>query len=317
MKAILIYNITAGQIWNQFDPQEAKKYLNSCGWDVELAKTEKMEEGRFIASKAVKENFDAVIAAGGDGTINQIVQEIACTPVRLAIIPAGTTNVLARELGIPLNAKEAIEIIPKCELINFDLGKVDSYYFFLMAGIGFDARITKEVDPVVKRWTGLMAFVGAGIKSFFMHKGVKMKLIMVDKNNKKKVIRRLIYQLIISNTATYASGFILNKNSKFNDGLLEVTCVKDKGVGDVAKTLFSFFMGRHREWVELEHYTIKKIKIKSAKPVPLQIDGEPIGYTPASIEVVPNALKIYRPPNEEHKGQEELAGEEDLEIRNF
>lgn len=296
MRALLIYNVTAGQLWNQFDPEEAKKYLLSYGWEVELVKTEKMEEGRFIASKAVKENFDVVIAVGGDGTINQIVQEIACTPVKLAIIPVGTTNVLARELGIPLNAKEALENLPKFEAVDFDLGKVDSYYFFLMAGIGFDARVTKEVDPFVKRWTGLMAFIAAGVKSFFMHKGVKMKLIMFDKNNKKKVIRRLIYQLIISNTATYASGFILNENSKFDDGLLEVTCFKDKGLGDIIKGFLSFFVGKHREWAQLEQYTIKKIKIKSAKPVPLQIDGEPIGYTPASIEVIPKAFKVFKPP---------------------
>ena len=300
MRAILISNVASGQIWNQFDPHEAKKYLANHGWDVELAPTTSSAEGRSFARKAVREKYDAVIVAGGDGTINQVVQEIAHTSVKLAILPAGTTNVLAREIGIPLNAKEAVELLPKCEIMDFDLGKVDSYYFFLMAGIGFDSRIIKEVDPFVKRWTGMFAFVAAGIKSFFIHQGVRMKITMLDQNNKKKVIRRIVYQLIVSNTATYATGFIIDEDSRFDDGLLEVTILKDKGAGDVLKGMASFLVRKHKEWAEaeIEHYTVKKIKVKAAKPVPLQIDGDVIGYTPVYIEVMPKALKLFGPPKE-------------------
>lgn len=296
MRGILIYNQSSGQIWNWFNPESACEFLNKSGWDIKLERTLNPEDGTKVARIAVEENMDVVIGAGGDGTLNAIIQGLAGSNVKLGVLPVGTTNVLARELNIPLNSNKALELLLTSQPVDFDLGMINNHYFILMVGVGFDANIVHEVDPTLKQMTGIFAFITATTKTFFQHKPSRMKIIMIDKNNKKKTLRRLVYQISISNVATYGNNMIIASDAKYDDGLMEVNIFRGRRIIDTLFNLLAIAVFRKKEWSASEHYSVKSIEIKSFRKIPIQVDGEPITHTPAKIIVKPKFLQVLKPP---------------------
>lgn len=295
MRAMLIYNPTAGQIWNQFKPDTAKDYLAKHHWQVDICPTQRLGGGTELARKAVQEQYDVVIAAGGDGTINEVIQTLAHTPVKLGILPVGTTNVLARELQIPLNYQEALAYLPQSQTITMDLGRINKRYFLLMAGIGFDAQVVTEINPTMKNLAGITAVVTAGVKTLFNHQPFKVKLILTNTQGRHQTLRRTVMQIMISNTSIYATDFKIAEQARFDDGILELHIFKSKRFWDTFKSLAGFLFLRKKEWTDFEHYSIKQVSIKSKLPHPIQVDGDTIGHTPAYIDVIPKALQVLKP----------------------
>src|SRR5579884_2628940 len=121
-------------------------FLRKHGWHVELWYTEAPGDGQRLAQKAVEQGADVVIAAGGDGTINEIIQALVGSETALGILPTGTVNVWAREMGIPLNTAQAQKILLEGKTRRIDLGQVNGRYFLLMVGIGLDGEVTQAVE---------------------------------------------------------------------------------------------------------------------------------------------------------------------------
>lgn len=297
LRAHLIYNPSAGQRWHVFDPQLVINYLTKQGWQVEARPTEYAGHGSELARLAVRQQVDVVIAAGGDGTINEVVQGLAHSEVKLGILPVGTTNVLARELMISLNFQEALEYLPMAIPKRIDLGRVNQRYFFLMAGIGYDAEVVRDINPQLKQVAGKTAVVTSGIANLFQHKPFKLKLLFVDHRGKKRRLRRSIMQIFVSNASTYATDYKIAEQAKMDDGLLELHIFKSKRFQDTFHALISLALRRHKEWVAFEHFSIRSLRIYARKPVPVQIDGDLYGHTPVTIEVVPQALYLLQPKN--------------------
>jgi diacylglycerol kinase (ATP) len=295
IRANLIYNPASGQIWNPFKPEYVKEYLTNKGWDLTISKTESQGDGTRLAHLSVREKYDVVIAAGGDGTINEVVQGLAGSNTVLAILPVGTTNVLARELNIPLNFQDALTIIPDGEVINMDLGLINNRYFLLMVGIGFDAQLVNEVDSNLKKFTGMIAFAATSPVTMIKHKPAKMVITIWDKLGKKKKLKRNCYQVLISNVPTYATDLVVNASASFNDGLLDIDIFKSKKLHDFAWKMLSIALRKKSDSSITESYTFSKMTIKSSPPTPVQLDGDGAGYTPASIEVKHKFLRIIRP----------------------
>ncbi len=195
IRAMLIYNPTAGQFWSPFRAETVKSYLAKHEWQVELAPTQFAGHGIELARQAVAERFDVVIAAGGDGTLNEVSQALAYTPVKLGILPVGTTNVLAREFKIPLGFEEALEYLPIAETTTVDLGKVDNRYFLLMAGIGFDAEVVRDINPQLKHVTGKTAVVTSGVMNIFNHQPFQVKLSLIDAHGQSIQIQRTVWMM--------------------------------------------------------------------------------------------------------------------------
>jgi len=294
-KAKLIYNPTAGQIWNQFKPEFAKKFLENRGWNVDISATQEKGDATKQAKIAVDEEYDVVISAGGDGTINEIIQSIAGNNIILGILPVGTTNVLARELKIPLNYERALSILVSGKVVDCDLGMINNKYFSLMAGIGFDAQLVKDVDSFLKKISGIIAFAASTPMTIIKNKATKMKIVLWDQKRKRKVLKRKCHQIIISNIETYAIDYIISPSAKFDDGLLNVAIFRTKKLIDFILGLAYIVFNRKSEDKITEHYHISKMTIKTHEPVPIQIDGDHIGFTPANIEVKPNYLKVIKP----------------------
>lgn len=295
VRAYLIYNPKAGQIWSAFQPEIVCKYLSQHGWQVTPCPTDYAGHGSDLARQAVKDGQDIVIAAGGDGTINEVIQGLAQTNTKLGILPAGTTNVLARELKIPLTFQEALTSLPTATPFQVDLGKVNHRFFMLMAGIGYDAEVVRDINPQLKALTGKSAVVTSGVLNLFHHKPFKVKIRCIDAQGKKHVLRRSVMQIFVFNAATYATDFKIAAEAQMNDGVLELLIFKSRRFQDTFKSLLALLLRRHREWTDLEQLAIGSVHISSKKPAPLQIDGDTIGTTPINIVVVPHALTLLRP----------------------
>ncbi|MGV3525540.1 MAG: diacylglycerol/lipid kinase family protein [Candidatus Sericytochromatia bacterium] len=295
VRATLIYNPTAGQIWGAFKPEGVISYLAKHDWQVEATPTAYAGHGSELARQAVRDGYDVVLAAGGDGTLNEVVQGLAHSSVTLGVLPVGTTNVLARELQIPLNFQEALECLPLAEPFTLDLGRMNRRYFILMAGIGYDAEVMRDVNPHIKLFAGKMAVVTSSVLNLFNHQSFVVRLNFIDAAGKRHRLGRSVMQIFVSNAATYATDYKIAEQARLDDGLLELHIFKSRRFRDTLSSLLSLALRRHKEWIEFEHYRIRSLQIKARKAVPVQLDGDTVGKTPLLIEVVPQALRVLRP----------------------
>lgn len=294
-RARLIYNPNAGQNWNPFDPKEVQEYLSKYNWKVEISPTQEAGHGKELAAEAAKDKYDVVIAAGGDGTINEVIQGLANTDTAMGFLPVGTTNVLAREFKISLDHNAALEYLPVAKTDWVDLGQVNDRYFILMAGIGYDAEILQGVDPEFKKLTGGTAVFTSGVKNLFNHSPVNFKIQLVDEEGKTRKFKRQAMQIFISNASTYATDYKIAEDAKMDDGLLEVHIFKSKRFRDTFYSLVSLALRKHKQWVDFEHFSVREISVQSAKPTPIQVDGDLGGETPALIKISPKSLKLLTP----------------------
>ena len=162
--AVIIANPTSGNggfpLQNRhFD--ETLTFLRNQGWKAELWYTQSAGDGEQLARKAVKHQVNLVIAAGGDGTINEIIQGLAGSETALGVLPSGTVNVWARELGIPLDDTRARNILVHGQTRRIDLGCVNGRYFLLMVGIGFDGEVTQAVEGKPLKRLGVLGILPA------------------------------------------------------------------------------------------------------------------------------------------------------------
>jgi diacylglycerol kinase (ATP) len=289
--AVIIANPTAGSY-----PQhtrlleEAVARLRASGWRVELQLTRKAGDAGELAAAAVAAQTQVVIAAGGDGTINEIIQELAGSETALGVLPSGTVNVWARETAIPLDIAGACAVLLHGRTRIIDLGCVNSRYFMLMAGIGLDATVTHAVEKKSIKRLGVVGYLlvgtwlGLGFASF------RVRLRM-----NAQILRRQALQIVIGNTQLYGGAIKYTWRARCDDGLLDVCVVRKRGVlGRIVVALdFLLHRAQRRQWVSYSRCT--SVEVRTRKPVAIQVDGDPFGYTPATFTLVPGALQVIVP----------------------
>lgn len=289
--AIIIANPASGAFpphTHHFD--EALAILHNHGWRVDLWYTNARGEGEKLARKAVEQKANLVIAAGGDGTINEIIQGLAGSETALGILPSGTVNVWARELGIPLDDVGACGVLVNGQTRRIDLGYVNGRYFLLMVGIGFDGEVTQAVERKPLKRLGVLGYalaalwLGPGYRSFSV-------VVQID----EYMVKTRALQIIIGNTQLYAGGIKFTWQAKCDDGLLDLCIVRKRDFWGRIVVLWDFFLRREQRRLWVRYDTFKRIKIDTPEPVAFQIDGEAAGHTPAIFSVVPGALKVVVP----------------------
>ncbi|GAP62101.1 hypothetical protein ARMA_0523 [Ardenticatena maritima] len=297
MKAVLILNPVAGTAPGQRDAlRRAVGYLVEHGWLVSWRETTPERNATDIAREAVAEGVDVLIAAGGDGTINEVIQPIVGTDVRLGILPVGTANVFAMEAGIatslPMlaqNLQHAAEVLVEGATAAIDVGRANGRAFIMVAGIGFDAEVVRLVDFHTKQRLKGFAYIWQALRHLARYQG-HVATITLDGD----VMRTRIVMATVSNTRLYA-GVPLAPKARLMDGLLDVT----------------LFQGRHWAallWAALQtpfrwraglppimRRQVQRVVIETTPPLPVQVDAEVHGTTPVTIEVAPCALQVILP----------------------
>lgn len=291
--AILISNPKTGRYASRrLRPiEETLSQLRSLGVDAELKLTTRPHEATEIAARAARNGSSDVIVAGGDGTINEAIQGLAGTKARLAIIPRGTANVLARQLGLPLDEREAAAVAARGKSQRIHLGlainETAKRYFALMAGIGLDASIVRHVRPRLKKRIGKGAFWISGLSHLASWSPHPFTL-EIDGREYRATFAA------IGKAPRYGGDLAITPGARLDQPEFEV-CMIDTASRFRYLRLLSYAL---REGMPRDNPSVRFMKttlVKAYGDAPVQIDGELIGALPMRFEIAPESLEVIVP----------------------
>ena len=293
-KATLISNPKTGRYGSRRRSiQDVASDLESLGLKVDLQFTGGPGDATEIAARAARDGYTDVIVAGGDGTINEAIQGLAGTDARLAIIPRGTGNVLARELGLPLDEEQAVAVVAEGKSRKIYLGLVvdettnQSRHFVLMAGIGLDASVVQGVQPSLKKRIGRGAFWVSGLSHLANWKPQPFTLeINGDKYNATFAA--------IGKAPRYGGDLAITPGARLDQREFEV-CIIDTTSRRRYLHLLSYTIrgGIPRDKPEVRFLNTGSVKAYGDAQV--QIDGELLGPLPMRFEIAPHSLEVIVP----------------------
>jgi len=293
LSAVIIANPVSGSFLQHYTQSldETLNFLRQQNWRVELNITKAPGEARQLAHEAMSQQVDIVIAAGGDGTINEIIQELAGSETVLGVLPCGTGNIWAREMGIPLQMVDARKVLLNGQIRCIDLGRCNDRYFMLMAGVGIDGAVTQAVEKMPIKRLGMFGYALIATWLGLGYPGFQARLRI----NHKRPVKLRALQIIVGNTQLYGGALKFTWEAKCDDGQLDVCVVRKRSMLGRIIVVIDFLLRRKNRQQWVRYYTATSLEINTRQPVAIQIDGEPIGYTPASFIVAPRALKVLVP----------------------
>jgi len=292
IRALIIFNPTAGQAGSfEQDLLVAQDIWREHGWQVDLQPTDGPGDGTRIAREAAAQGYDVVVAAGGDGTVNEVVNGLAGTQTALGALPIGTVNVWVRELGLPLQPRAAAEALLECQPRAIDLGRAGERYFLLMCGVGFDAAVTAEVGPDEKRRLGIFAYFLRAFNLATRFRGTSARVILDG-----KLVRSRVLMIVLGNSQLYGGVVKVTSRASLDDGLLDVCIIKGRDLWSAPFRILSILRQRYNVDTKLEYHRAREVKISTRRALPVQVDGDHIGETPMTFQAVPGALIALLPP---------------------
>jgi YegS/Rv2252/BmrU family lipid kinase len=311
--AYVIFNPVAGQGDPEQDLAKIRALLEPT-IALEIHHTTAEIDADQLALLAVKQGAEAVIVAGGDGTISATANALMETKIPLGVISRGTANAFANALDLPTTIELACQTILAGETRVVDAAKCNDMPMVLLAGIGFEAETVEHTDRQSKNRLGLLAYILAGIEQLG-----QMTQFDVTIETDEKIINVTASAITIANAAPPTS--ILAQGSSgviFDDGLLDVTIVAPANrTGAIAASyelLTSALKGDATTRSDIGYLRTNKLTITTEPPQKVVIDGEVLGITPVTIECIPNSLTVFSPLNEALPPIERLEGLPNLSI---
>jgi YegS/Rv2252/BmrU family lipid kinase len=285
-----VINPAAGQ------DQPILKTLNAAcrtaGVDYEVFITKETGDGRRFAQQAVKDGVDTVVVNGGDGTVMEVASGLVGSEIPLAIIPGGTANVIASELGIPGDLVEASALAVKADgfVWPVDMGKIGENYFMLRASMGFEAVMVEGADRELKDRIGVLAYTFSALQALADPPIARYHLELDGESADTEGLT-----CIIANSGAMGTpGLKLSPNIFINDGLLDVLVVRKADLPALISLAASMVGGKENQ-SNMQHWQVKEATISSDPPQQLQLDGEMIGQTPITVKVIPRAVRVIVP----------------------
>ena len=234
----------------------------------------------------------AVVAVGGDGTVADVATALRGTTIPLGIIPAGSTNIVARELGIPNRAADAVALLfsPHTR-IALDVGRCDGRSFLHMAGAGLDSRLFAAANPALKRRIGWPAYLPPAARNLFR----SMAHFTVTADSETfELVSPLV---LVANGGSVASPRLrLYPGLRKDDGWLDVLVFTAALPLTIARTLGAFAARRLDRSPYVLHRRARHVELFADPPLPLQLDGDVVASTPATFDIEPAAIRVIVPP---------------------
>lgn len=237
---------------------------------------------------------DAVIVAGGDGTLNAVAPGLLETNLPLGIIPTGTANDLARTLGIPEDLKAAAEVIATGYTRTVDLGSVNDHPFFNVASIGLSVELTHVLTRDFKRRFGKAGYALAALGVL-----ARSKPFYATIRSAERSVRVSTLQIAVGNGRYYGGGNMIEKSAAIDDQHLDLYSLEFAKAWKLALLARSFRYGEHGAWNEVRATRAKEFDILTRTPKRVSADGEIVATTPASFRIRPNAVAIFCPMSAE------------------
>lgn len=289
-RARVILNPLAGRAVPLADLVRLLQPLEADGWEITLAATDLPGETTALARAAVADGCEVVVAVGGDGTVNEVMQALVGTRVALGVLPTGTGNVWAAQVGIPTDLARAVKVLREGWLRRVDVGIAGDRYFLLMAGVGYDAAVTRSTSSKTKRRLGILAYVVAGVSVALGYVGWPMT---INVNGDQRQYRALL--VVLGNSRRYGGPVSVTAEARIDDGLLDVCVFKGVGFLHAAWYVFAVLLGRHLRDPGVVYFRAARLRIGSERTLFVQVDGETIGTTPMAFGVRPRALSVVVP----------------------
>lgn len=277
-----------------------RRHLGTMAGDAAFKATAAAGDARRLAAESVTEGFELVVAAGGDGTVNEVLNGLGDAPqgferTRLGVLPLGTVNVFARELKIPLRLERAWEVLRRNNERRIDLprveflanGKTDRRYFAQLAGAGLDARAIELVSWQLKKKAGPLAYVVAGFRAL-----AERQARIAVRANGKALEGELI---LIGNGRFYGGSFEILPGADLRDGVLDVCVFPRVNLPTLLGCIPHFLLRQKLPESTVRRLSVERFELTSETPAAFELDGEWVGNLPVTFSVERDKLRVAVP----------------------
>ncbi|MET3697694.1 diacylglycerol kinase [Bacillus oleivorans] len=294
-RARIIYNPTSGrEIFKRHLPEVLQR-LEEAGYETSCHATTGEGDATRAAAIAVERKYDIVIAAGGDGTINEVVNGLAEKEYRpkLGIIPVGTTNDFGRAIRVPRSVEQAVDIIIKGETIPIDVGKMNDKYFINIAGGGRLTELTYDVPSRLKTVLGQLAYYIKGIEMLPSLKATETRIEYDGKEYEGEIML-----FLIANTNSVGGFEKLAPDASLNDGMFTLLILKKTNLAEFVRLVTLAVRGDHINDDHVIYTKANRIKVTSEQKLLLNLDGEYGGEVPAEFVNLYRHIEVFVPYDE-------------------
>lgn len=290
----LIYNPAARGAPSIEAVRRALEEAREAGWEGDAVATRGPLHAVELARDAATAGCEIVIACGGDGTVNEVINGIVGTGATLAVVPAGTANVWAKEVRIPRNLARAFRELAAGQRRRIDLGRATlagraPRYFILVAGIGFDGLVVNHVSPQWKARLGAASYVLHGAWDALSQRAHPAR-VRIDGD----ALATDLFWATVSNTRSYGGAITLSPAARVDDGALDLTLMANGGPVSVASYLARAFLGTLDRSPSTVVRQVRSFEVET-RGLAVQVDGEYLGETPVLVDVVPRAIETLVP----------------------
>jgi YegS/Rv2252/BmrU family lipid kinase len=266
-----------------------RTHVESLAHDCQVCATSQRGEAETLARHAVSEGFSKIVAAGGDGTINEVVNGLAGSSAMLGLLPMGTVNVFAMELGLPSHNLELCwRVIEESHTRLVDLPSANGKYFVQLAGVGLDAQVVKETSATLKRNFGPLSYLISAAQVAAR----QPPRLFLEWDGGAKMEGSFV---LIGNGRRYGGPFPFFKQALIDDGLLDVVAFKQLGYFEIIRYLQEVFFSSDIRLPEVEYFQTSCLSVKSDDEVPVELDGELVGNCPVEFAVKEKTLRVLTP----------------------
>ena len=293
---LVIHNPTAGRR-RRARLAQAVRFLDRLRCVVTVQPTRRAGDAETLARDAVGQGYDAIVAAGGDGTVNEVINGLGDSDETLGIIPLGTANVLAAEIGLVADPAVAARTIVRGTRRDVWLGRVTGAgqtsprLFSMMAGVGFDARVVAGVDPKLKRWTGKFAYLLRGVIELIGYKADRFSIVVDGR-------AYTATSAIIANGRYYGGRYVSVPGARLDDGWLHVCLFQRGGRRNMIRYGLALLTGRLTRLPDVAVEVGRSIAIEGPPDAPLHADGDIVAALPATVEISPKPLTVLFPTDD-------------------
>jgi diacylglycerol kinase (ATP) len=297
----MIYNPGAGRFPSRLLAERAAHLLERSGWQIDIEGTLNGDHIRSLATQAVERNMTALFVVGGDGSINKALPPLLGSETALAVLPAGTANVWAQEVGLPclgwtrwLALEESARLLADGQIRWVDAGLCNQHPFLLWAGIGLDGFVVHRIEPRTRRDKNLavVQYATSALLSAASWEGISLRIITQEGE-----VSGHFLLAVASNIHLYAGGFAeLSPHALLDDGVMDLWLFKGSSMTDTIQRAWDLWAGRHIQSDQVQCLPVRQASINSQVHIHVQLDGEPIPREEnISIKVLPKSLKVLLP----------------------
>lgn len=262
------------------------KYIDDDKFSYEICFTEYAGHAEELARQASENHVDAVVAVGGDGTINEVGRALLHTSTAMGIIPCGSGNGLARHLNIPIDVKKSLEIINAYQVKSIDYGKINEHSFFCTCGVGFDAYISSRFAKSQKR--GYKTYIKEVLKSFYSYKPGTYEI-----ETESETFTCEAFLITCANASQYGNNAYIAPHASLCDGLMDVAIIEPFGGFAAIPLIIQLATKNIDKNHRLRRLKCKKLYIRSTSQELIHVDGDSVNASKnLAVEIVRNGLRV-------------------------